>query len=191
MGILNTGFDKTTGAIMVIIALFVFIAIITNFFGVFDLGLGITNESIGLSKDVYEFKDFEKDPVLSYVKLEMHTFLEGVKKRVDVNINDIEKIPDGVISYKSFKLEFIQEVDGKQEVISNAYIENIMITFKVESSWLDNNKIDEENGVKLFVWSDRHGWVDNTAYFIREEKGYAYYQVGSSYQGVFSIVGVK
>ena len=100
MGISTLDFDKFTWGIILIVLIFVLLAIVGKLFG-FDLSLGVTNESLGLDKNVCMFKEeFKNDPVLYSVKLETKTALGEVKIKKDLKSVEEPKSPSDFSIYK-------------------------------------------------------------------------------------------
>lgn len=93
----------------------------------------------------------------------------------------IPRLPSDEV-YKSFNVWV-----GNSRFISSKNIENPVICFKVEKSWLQNHSIDNSS-ITLNRYNDKK-WSPNPTYLLREDSKYRYFTANVSGFSYFVITG--
>lgn len=186
--VFSFGFKQIGYAVIVIAIVFIIVIIIVpnSLDVVKPIKEAITDETLWPEIVPVHFKEFDI-PSLIEVKVEPHTVLNELRKK-ETKSPEVKSKPEGLV-YKYFDLTFFYETDSGFARVPDDYLENILVTFKVEKNWLDHNKIKKED-IVLFVWNERHGsWTENKAFFLEEEDNEYIYQSSSRYHGLFAIIG--
>ena len=95
---------------------------------------------------------------------------------------DLNELPTDVISYLYLNLE----LTGNDIDLTSEDMESIKIKFKVEKSWLEDNKI-EKSSIKLLRYVN--GWEILTTTLDSEDSNYVYYEATTPGFSTFAIVG--
>jgi hypothetical protein len=93
----------------------------------------------------------------------------------------VPRLPSDEV-YKSFNVWV-----GNSRFISSKNIENPVICFKVEKSWLQNHSIDNSS-ITLNRYNDKK-WSPNPTYLLREDSKYRYFTANVSGFSYFVITG--
>lgn len=105
--------------------------------------------------------------------------LAGLEIKIE-EANQPKPIAKVLTSYKTFEIKINQDA---------SYFEKIRINFKVPTSWVKNNNIDE-NTIKLLKF-DGINWVELPTKMIKKDKNYFYFESSLTSFSIFTIAGEK
>ena len=187
-------FSRTLSVIIVIALIFILsMVLVPRMWRAIDpLSQGLEDEN---SVPLYQYNnptDFTKDHI-EFIQLETYTVYTKPKPEFSpIDISLLNSKGDQMKSsgyastfvvYDSFGLRFKTE-----EYLSSGSIRNVLLSFKVDKTWMDSNGFGKDD-IRFFALDG--DWKSRLVTDLRDEPDAYVYQVGGLKDGSMAIVGLR